>query len=96
MAHRITGALRIHVLAEIGLETVLEDRLQRAVDMFECKWRFNSVDTRHPDPDNPVRETPGPILVFRAFATEYTLNGSPEETTFYLSKRSPTKQKRTS
>jgi hypothetical protein len=54
MPHGISRALRIRVLAEIGLEVVFENGLQSRADFFPGQWSLDSVASRHPRADNSV------------------------------------------
>src|SRR5580765_4527897 len=63
VSHRISRTLRVGMLAQISLEIVFEDRLQRASHFLLRKWSPHSIHSSHPNADYPVRQAAGPILI---------------------------------
>src|SRR6185312_4559420 len=68
VAHGIARTLGIGMQAEVGLEIVPEDSLQRLLHLLASQRSIDSVDSRHPCANDSVREASGSILILGAFA----------------------------
>src|SRR5712691_8321233 len=72
--HGVAGTLSVGMLAEVGLEIVLENGLQRLANFILSKRSFDSIDARHPRAKDSVGEASVSILIFRAFAFQEFLH----------------------
>src|SRR5271165_1017400 len=74
VSHGITRTLGIGMLTQVGLEIVLEDRLQSVPDILAAQRRFDAIDARHPGADDSVRKAAVSVLVLRAFPLQQLLH----------------------